>query len=269
MRIIFFGAHPDDCDVFAGGIAAKYSALGHHVKFVSLTNGDAGHHEQGGGMLAKRRHKESLASANVIGVEYEILEYHDGELYPTLDVRRDIIRLIREWQADVVFLNRPNDYHPDHRYASIAVQDAAYMVAVPNVCPEVPALRHNPVFIYFWDPFQKPVPFQPDVVLVVDDVMDKKWQMMRRHESQFLEWLPYIEKMHEPVPHDEKGKMDWLHRHWGPFLQRITESCRDQLMEKYGEEQGKKIAFAECFELCEYGGTPSGEEMKRLFPFES
>src|SRR5687768_18217258 len=66
-----------------------------------------------------------------------------------------LFRSIREWKADLVMAHRPNDYHPDHRYTGILVQDAAYMVTVPSFCPDVPALEHNPVFMYFTDNFQK------------------------------------------------------------------------------------------------------------------
>lgn len=266
MKIIVFGAHPDDCDIFAGGTAIKYALQGHQVKFVSLTNGDAGHHEIGGAELAKRRYAETQASAKVMGIEYDVLDNHDGELMPTLDVRRDIIQLIREWQADIVFLNRPNDYHPDHRYASMVVQDAAYLVCVPNICPDVPALKENPYFFYFWDPFQKPYPLQNDVVVGIDDVMDTKWKMIDCHESQMYEWLPYIEKM--KMPDEEENKLAWLKREWSPFLERITESCRKELIQKYGKEDGALIQMAECFEICEYGKHPSDDDVKKLFPFE-
>lgn len=266
MNIIVFGAHPDDCDIFVGGTAIKYAKAGHRVKFVSLTNGDAGHHKIGGDELARRRYAETQASAKIAGITYDVLNNHDGELQPTLDVRRDIIRLIREWQADIVFLNRPNDYHPDHRYASIAVQDAAYLVCVPNICPDVPALQKNPYFFYFWDPFQKPYPLLNDVVIDVDDVMETKWQMIDCHESQMYEWLPYIEKM--TLPADGEDRMTWLQREWSPFLLRITESCRTQLVHHYGQETGSLIKMAECFEICEYGNTPSVGKLKELFPFD-
>ena len=170
LRVIAFGAHPDDCDQRAGGIAAKYAAAGHLVKFVSVTNGDAGHHEQGGGMLAKRRRAEAREAGRRIGIEYEALDNHDGELLPTLEVRRQIIRKIREWQADIVLAPRPNDYHPDHRYTGVLVQDASYMVTVPNIVSDAPALRKNPVFLYFADRFTRPQLFRPDIVVGIDDV---------------------------------------------------------------------------------------------------
>src|SRR5437762_5092560 len=125
VRVIAFGAHPDDCDLGAGGIAAKYAALGHKVKFVSLTNGDAGHQSQHGEELAKRRRAEAQEAARRIGIEYEVLDNHDGKLLPTLEVREQVIREIRQWKADIVIAPRPNDYHPDHRYTGVLVQDAS------------------------------------------------------------------------------------------------------------------------------------------------
>ena len=129
LRVIVFGAHPDDCDIDAGGTAALWAAKGHLVKFVALTNGDAGHQSQGGGMLAKRRRLEAQEAGRRLGIaEYEVLDNHDGELEPSLAVRQQVIRRIRQWKADVVIAPRPNDYHPDHRYTGVLVQDSAYMV---------------------------------------------------------------------------------------------------------------------------------------------
>src|SRR2546429_2964570 len=178
IRVIAFGAHPDDCDIRAAGTAAIFAQMGHLVKFVSVTNGDAGHQTEGGGALAKRRRLEAKESARRLGIEYEVLDNHDGELLPTLDVRQQVIRRIRQWNADIVLAPRPNDYHPDHRYTGILVQDAAYMVTVPNVVSEVPALRKNPVFLNFYDNFTRPQPFRPDIVVSIDDVYDKKIDML-------------------------------------------------------------------------------------------
>ena len=200
LNIIAFGAHPDDCDQRAGGTAAKFAALGHRVRFVSVTNGDAGHQTEGGGALAARRRAEAQEAGRRIGVEYVVLDNHDGELLPTLEVREQIIRQIRLWKADLVLAPRPNDYHPDHRYTGILVQDAAYMVVVPNIAPDTPALRKNPVFLYFEDGFQKPQPFRPDIAVSIDDVIDKKVDMMDAHVSQFYEWLPWVGGTLEKVP---------------------------------------------------------------------
>src|SRR5512142_2317493 len=166
LRVIAFGAHPDDCDIRFGGTAAKFAALGHRVKFVAVTNGDAGHQSEGGGALARRRRAEAQEAGRRLGIaEYEVLDNHDGELEPTLAVRQQVIRRIRRWNVDVVIAPRPNDYHPDHRYTGVLVQDSAYMVVVPNIVPDVPPLRRNPVFLYQQDNFQRPNPFRPDIAV--------------------------------------------------------------------------------------------------------
>jgi LmbE family N-acetylglucosaminyl deacetylase len=174
LRVIAFGAHPDDCDIRASGTAALFAASGHAVKFVSVTNGDAGHQTMRGAVLAARRLQEAKESARRLGITYDVLNNHDGTLLPTLEVRQQIIREIRAWKADLVMAPRPNDYHPDHRYTGVLVQDAAYMVVVPSVTPEVPPLRQNPVFVYYEDRFQRPNPFRPDIAVRLDEVIDRK-----------------------------------------------------------------------------------------------
>src|SRR5262245_20443862 len=187
IRVICFGAHPDDCELKAGGVAALWAAKGHKVKFVSVTNGDIGHWRESGPGLARRRKDEVEAVAKMLGIETEVLDIHDGELEPTLANRKTVTRLIREWKADVVMSHRPNDYHPDHRYTGVLVQDAAYMVAVPKLLPEVPHLKRNPVFLYYSDRFQKPNPFKADVVVALDEVEAKKVAALERMVSQFYE----------------------------------------------------------------------------------
>src|SRR5712691_5239087 len=210
IRVIAFGAHPDDCDIRAGGTAALFARMGHHVKFVAVTNGDAGHQSEGGGALAKRRRAEATESGRRLGVTYEVLDNHDGELLPTIPVREQIIRRIRQWNADVVLAPRPNDYHPDHRYTGVLVQDAAYMVVVPNICPDTPPLRKNPVFLYFEDGFQRPQPFRPDVAIAIDDVFTKKIDALDAHQSQFYEWLPWVDGRLDQVPKDPAERKKWL-----------------------------------------------------------
>jgi LmbE family N-acetylglucosaminyl deacetylase len=263
IRVIAFGAHPDDCDIRAAGTAAKFAAMGHAVKFVSVTNGDAGHQSEGGGALAKRRRAEAAESGRRLGVTYDVLDNHDGELLPTVPIRQQIIRKIREWNADLVIAPRPNDYHPDHRYTGVLVNDAAYMVVVPNVCPDTPPLRKNPVFMYFEDNFQQPQPFRPDVAVDIDDVVQKKFDAMDAHVSQFYEWLPWVDGKLEEVPKDAAARRKWL------FEQRereISPAVRRVLEKWYGPERARQIKMAEAFEVCEYGRQPNEEEIRRLFP---
>ncbi len=266
LNIIAFGAHPDDCDQGAGGVAAKYAALGHKVRFVSLTNGDAGHQSEGGGALATRRRAEAKEAGRRIGIEYITLDNHDGELLPTLEARQQVIRQMRLWNADLVLAPRPNDYHPDHRYTGILVQDAAYMVTVPNVCPDTPSLRKNPVFMYFQDGFQKPYPFRPDVSIIIDDVMDKKFSMYDAHVSQMYEWLPWHDGLLNQVPKDPAARIEWMKK-WRNEERDVTPAVRQCLTKWYGAEPARNARFAESFEVCEYGTQPDEQMLRRLFPF--
>src|SRR5690242_10080128 len=185
IRAIVFGAQSDDCEIRAGGVTALWTSMGHAVKFVSTTNGDAGHHEMSRSDLATRRRAEAMEGARRLGAECEVLEFHDGELLPTLDLRNEIIRLIRDWRADLVLGPRPNDYHPDHRNTGIAVQDAAYLVMVPALVQQAAALPHNPLFLYVEDHFQRPNAFRPDIAVAIDDVVGRKMEALDAHASQF------------------------------------------------------------------------------------
>ena len=187
LNILCFGAHPDDCELRAGGVAMLWAAQGHHVKFVSVTNGDIGHWRDAGGPLARRRKAEVEHAAKILGITTEVLDNHDGELMPTIENRRAITRLIREWHANVVMSHRPNDYHPDNRYTGVLVQDSAFMVTVPHFCPDVPPLKANPVFLFYPDAFQKPNAFVPDIAVAIDTVIEKKLDALDTLESQFYE----------------------------------------------------------------------------------
>ena len=267
LRIIVFGAHPDDCELEAGGTAARWSKLGYKVKFVSVTNGDIGHHQLAGAPLARRRTEEVKKCAQILGIETEVLDIHDGELLPTLENRRTITRLIREWKADAVIAPRPNDYHPDHRYTGILVQDAAFMVIVPSFCPDVPALRKNPVFLYTEDDFKKPNPFVPDVVVPIDDAIDLKVACVDALGSQFYEWNPWLFDYLSQVPNDPAARMDWTRNRVTKRYGSMADRFRPKLIELLGEEKGKAVKYAESFEICEYGSQPSGAELMRIFPF--
>ncbi|WP_297335225.1 PIG-L family deacetylase [Algoriphagus sp.] len=263
LRILMIGAHPDDCDIKSGGTAALFSQLGHEVKFLSLTNGDAGHMEMGGGMLAVRRMAETQQVAQRLGITYEVMDHHDGELMPTLEIRKAVIRKIREWEADVVISHRTNDYHPDHRYTGVLVQDAAFMVGVPNIASDTPPLRKNPVFLYYQDHFQKPNPFSPDIAIDITSVIDQKIYALDAHVSQFYEWLPWISNDPDEIPNDKEERIQWLKskRALSP-----NPTVKAALEKWYGSEAADKAQFAEAFEICEYGSQPNEAEIKRLFP---
>jgi LmbE family N-acetylglucosaminyl deacetylase len=270
LRIIVFGAHPDDAEYKAGGTAAKWAKLGHHVKLVSVTNGDIGHWKMAGGPLALRRKAEAKAAAKVLGVTSEVLDIHDGELLPTLENRKTITRLIREWNADIVIAHRPWDYHPDHRYVGVLVQDAAFMVTVPFFCPDVAPIKKNPVFLYSSDGFQKPYPFVPDVAVSVDDVFDIKLAAIHELPSQAYEGgANGSEEQVRAIPPESNpvARKAWLKENWSRRQSAEASRHRELLVRLYGEEAGRAVKYAETFELCEYGSRPNRDELKRLFPF--
>lgn len=265
LRVIVFGAHPDDCDLDAGGTAILWAQKGHQVKFVSLTNGDAGHHAEGGGALAKRRRLEAQEAGRRFGIaEYEVLDNHDGELEVTLALRHEVIRRIRRWNADLVIAPRPNDYHPDHRNTGLVLQDTAYMVVVPNVAPDTPPLRRNPVYMYSQDHFQRPNPFRPDVVVDIDAVIDRKIQAIDAHVSQFYEWLPWVDGRLDTVPKEPAARLLWLQQ-WRSFRP-LNDDVKAALRKWYGP-RAEAVKNAEAFEVCEYGRRPTEADLRRLFPF--
>ncbi len=268
LRIIFFGAHPDDAEYAAAGVAMKWAKLGHQVKLVSTTNGDIGHWGMAGGPLAQRRTREVMEVGRRLGVTTEVLDIHDGEILPTLENRRTITRLIRQWNADIVVTHRPNDYHPDHRYTSVLVQDSAYMVVVPFFCPDVPTLRRNPVFLYTSDRFQRPTAFRADVAVGIDDVIEPTLDALLAMESQIHEGGATGNA--SLYPSDEAGRQRRNKQVRGNLANRYArgaEQYRSTLIKFYGEEQARTIRYAQAFEICEYGSQPSQEELKRLFPF--
>jgi len=270
LRIIVFGAHPDDAELKAGGTAALWAARGHHVKFVSVTNGDIGHARMSGGQLAKRRTAEVKAAAKVLGIETEVLDIHDGELMPTLENRREFVRLIRAWKADLVMGQRPNDYHPDHRYVGVLMQDAAYMVTVRFFCNDVPQLAKNPIFLYVSDGFQKPNPFQPDIIVATDRVLAQKQEAIWKLQSQIESlWATGNFENVVPIPTDPAGREARRRQQDERTAGRdraVADRFRDKLIDLYGPEKGKAVQYAEAFEICEYGRRPSAEELQQLFP---
>ena len=264
MNILVIGAHPDDCEIKAGGTAIKFAQKGHKVKFLSVANGDAGHQSMGGGVLAKIRRSESAKAGKILDIESEVLDYHDGELLPTLEIRMQLIRQIRRWNADIVITHRPNDYHPDHRYTGVLVQDTAYMVIVPNVCSDTPPLTKNPVYMYLQDRFKSPEPFRPDVIVPIDDVFEQKVCALHAIASQFYEWLPWTDGRLNDVPVKDSERRAWLGKSMRSlFRNRFTTETKAL----YGNAKAQSIELVEAFQVCEYGRQPSRMELRELFPF--
>jgi len=264
LHVIIIGAHPDDPDE-VGGTAYKWAQLGYDVLMVSLTNGDAGHQSIKAEELAKIRREEARKAGEVIGVRYITLDNHDGQLMPTYENRLQVIRLIREQKADIVIFPRPYDYHPDHRYTGVLVLDAAYMVTVPTILPEVPFLPKNPMFLFTSDDFIHPEPFKADICIDIDDVIEKKMDMYHQHKSQMYEWLPFNRGELDRVPASDTDRRKWLGE--TREIGSDTSPYRDKLIELYGKEKGEKIKFCEAFQDSGYGARLTKENMFYYFPF--
>lgn len=267
LRILAIGAHPDDCEFYIGGTAAKYRSLGHAVRFVSLTNGNAGHQTLGRKELAQRRAGEAAEVSRLTAIEYEILDNDDGALTASLAVREQVICIIRRFQPDFVFTHRPFDYHPDHRSTGQLVQDSAYLLGVPAVCPTVQCMRRMPVILSFHDNFTRPVAFRADVAVGIDEAMNDKVRMLDCHKSQVYEWLPWVDRGGEPVPVGENERLGWLEENVRRQDAGVAQCCREGLIERYGAQRGQAVRCAEAFEVSEYGSPMTKEQIPEYFPF--
>jgi Uncharacterized proteins, LmbE homologs len=257
LKFLIIGAHPDDPDLSAGGTAALLTRRGHTVKFMSVTNGNAGHYAMGGKLLADRRRAEAEKSGAILGCEYEVLNHDDGRLMPDLETREDLMRAIRRFDPDVIITNRPNDYHADHRAVAQLVQDCSYLLQVPNICPDTPAMSNPPAILFWWDDFMKPQPFSPDIIVPVDGTADTLIQMTKCHESQFYEWILWV---------NDPSWVNWTQEQKDARIERrvpeALERCRrmyDTRVRALFPRQAYQIHHIEAFEKSEYGSTITPE----------
>ena len=266
LRIIAFGAHPDDAELKFAGTAALFAGQGHKVKLVALTNGDVGHFAQAGGPLAQRRKAEVVACHAKLGVATDVLDIHDGELMPDLETRKKVAGLIRDWQADVVLSHRPWDYHPDHRAVGKLAEDSAVLVAAPFFAPYTPPTAKNPIFLFYSDGFQKPYPFDPILAVGIDEVADKKWDCIGSMPSQFGDADSWQGRTRPNVPADEAGRKAFLIEGVKQRSAAVADQYRALLVKLYGEPKGRSIKYAEAFELNQYGSAATADELKKMFP---
>lgn len=266
LRIIAFGAHPDDAELKASGVAALWAAEGHKVKFVAMTNGDVGHFASAGGPLAKRRKAEVAECARILGIENAVMDVHDGELVPSLENRKAVSRLIREWQADIVMGHRPYDYHPDHRYTGVLLDDSAVVVVAPFFVPDTPATTRNPVYMYYSDGFQDPKPFNPSVVVGIDAAADKKWRCVSAMPSQFGDKDSWQGRTLPNVPEGDREREAYLLDIVKKRNMAVADQYRDKLIELYGKERGQAVKYAEAFQISQYGRQATLDELKKMFP---
>lgn len=265
LRIVVFGGHPDDAEYKAGGTAVKWARLGHHVKLVSGTTGDLSDRPGTRHEVAARRAAEVAACASKLGVTSQVLDFPDGELFPDLETRKAFVRVIRDWRADVVIGHRPSDYHPDHRAVAILLQDSSFLVTARRFCPETKALERMPVYLFTSDDFTSPRVFQPNLAVAIDDVFEQKLDGLHEITSQVYESRSPMSGV--PPVGDDAARRAWLKKRWTARQSTEADKYRDLLIRLYGEDLGKRVRFAETFEVSEYGRQPSPEQLRILFPF--
>ena len=272
LLVLIIGAHPDDADIKAGGTAARWCAGGHVVRMVSLTDGRAGHHAMPGAELSRRRRAEAQAAAAVIGASYDILDHPDGELDDRLEYRQEVIRLIRSFRPDLIITHRSTDYHPDHRFAGLLVQDASYLLTVPAICPEVPHLAACPVILHFSDTFTRPCRFEPHVVVEIDAEFDRDGRRCctatSRSSTNGSHTTPVIRTRYRrgTMPSDAPGWPGRIASADPSPWPTVTATC---VVKTYGEGAGQGASsLIEAFEVSEYGAPlDDSARSPRLFPF--
>ncbi len=259
-RILVLGAHPDDAEFFAGGFLASHAERGAAISIVSVTNGQSGHQEIPSDELVQRRRREAAASGSLLKASYVTWDFPDGYLQPTIELREAIIRAIRSFEPSLVLTHRPFDYHPDHRAVGQAVQDASYMVLVPKIAPGYPTPTREPIVAYMVDLFTRPCPFRADIVIDVSSYLDRVLDLLSCHESQFFEWMPWIERNEHRLPSEPgAARRPWL-RNW--YLERTRPRA-----ERFWDRQwGPAPELLEAFEISEYAGRPTDELLDSLFP---
>lgn len=263
LRMLVFGAHPDDSDLRCGGMAMKMRALGHEVRFIAMTNGDTGHHEMGGGPLARRRFAECQAAAAVADIEYEVYDIHNGDLEHNLWTRRMAIKSIRDYRPDLVICHRANDYHPDHRAVGEIVHAAIFQVTIPNVLALTPELQGSPVLGYTYDNFTDPTPYVPSIVIDTDDVFERKIDMVHCHESQMYEWNCRF----TPCPEGEAERREWLGERLRNRFGEVANRFRDLLGKWYGEDRAASVRTAETIMISQYGRALPDDKVREVLPF--
>ncbi|HEV2517172.1 MAG TPA: PIG-L deacetylase family protein [Devosia sp.] len=255
LKVLVVKAHPDEAEMYAGGTTRRLADRGVAVKYLSLTNGDAGHYKMEREPLKRRRAREAYAAARHLGVvDYEILDIHDGELMPDLAVRTAVISSIRRWQADIVITFHDDcPGHLDNRAAGRAVRDASDFCTNGNICPEVPPLAQAPICLKMIDYGALNV-HKHDIVIDVGTSIEAKLRACAAHATQFFEFTPHERGVISEAPQtgDWPAERAFILKYWPEFMYSLP-------------AMSGGFEFAESFELADYGRRTSAEEVLKLF----
>ena len=206
-NILVILAHPDDPEFFCGGTLARWAQAGHHIQYYLLTCGDKGRNDHNqdipGDELCDLRHQEEQAAASVLGVKaVHFLDRDDGTLVPDIDLRRDVVRIIRKMKPDILVTCDPQNLfatyginHPDHRAAGQVVLDAVFPAAgndlfFPELLKEgYPPHMPNEVWVSLTN--------RPNVTIDITDAWQTKLKALKEHKSQIGDPAELEERIRE------------------------------------------------------------------------
>jgi bacillithiol biosynthesis deacetylase BshB1 len=223
LDCLAIGAHPDDCEISAGGTLALMARLGRRVGILTLTRGESG--TRG---TPEIRAEEARAAASVLGVAFEgMLDLGDGDISNTQENRRTVVEAIRRLRPRVILTNGPDDRHPDHRRAQELVHDAVFLANVGGFRAE--GARWLTEAVCFFYQHQYFPEGRVDWIVDVSETHETKMAALRAHGSQFAGGLDdadpakatYIAS-HEFMEYIRDRSHTWGHRiggrHGEPFL---------------------------------------------------
>ena len=207
--VLGVAAHPDDLDVGAGGALAHFAAQGAEVHYLILTDGGKGSddHTMTSARLTALRHQEQQAALEIVGgASISFLDYQDGELEVTQDLKRDIVKKIRSVKPDVVITMDPTVVyserlgminHPDHRAAGQATLDAVFPLARDR-------LTYPDLFEAGYEPHKTATVLMvnfntSNFVVDISDTIETKIKALKAHASQFGtdQAFPWVRAMAE------------------------------------------------------------------------
>lgn len=195
QNILVILAHPDDPEFFCGATLARWAQAGHEITYYLLTCGDKGRNDHNRDIaqneLCSLRHEEQHHASAILGVKaVHFMDLEDGYLVPSLDLRRDVVRIIRQLRPDVLVTCDPQNLfatyginHPDHRAAGQVVLDAVFPAAgnelfFPELLRDEGLHPHAPKEVWV------SLTNQPTVTLDVTDQWETKIRALKEHKSQ-------------------------------------------------------------------------------------
>jgi LmbE family N-acetylglucosaminyl deacetylase len=183
MKIMAFGAHPDDIEFLCAGTLAKYHQAGHEVAIAISTNGEVGSASLKKPEIAAIREKEARASASLIGAQFFWMGYPDEFLFNSREVRLHYIEVIRQFRPDtIICTDKDADYHPDHTTTGQIIWDTHVMVTVPNIETASPPCAKIPEIVYM--DTVAGVNFHPEFYVDISAQWETKAAMIACHQSQ-------------------------------------------------------------------------------------